>query len=211
MKLHSPKLESEAVSTLFDTISLIGEDTIMLSTWVTQPGDWIRVVTASEDSDGDGVPDCIDDFIDSDTRETLILFDKDTGIPNDLILEDPSGIPLVGCYLADIVDRILFQCTALANDYAQYFGKFWAKHWVFVKCVARGLHPWKKAGIITKAEWFTIIRCVWNNGRPHNNGHGNNEDGVDVSNPGSGSGGPNGRTDESGEEDDEKKGGNDDD
>ena len=30
-----------------------------------------------------------------------------------------------------------------------------------------------------------------------NNGHGNNEDGVDSSNPGSGSGGPNGETDQS--------------
>lgn len=38
-----------------------------------------------------------------------------------------------------------------------------------------------------------------------NNGHGNNEDGVDCSNPGKGKGGPNGKTDESYPEDDEKK------
>ena len=37
-----------------------------------------------------------------------------------------------------------------------------------------------------------------------NNGHGNNHDGVDVSNPGKGHGGPNGKDDPSGEEDDEK-------
>jgi len=36
-----------------------------------------------------------------------------------------------------------------------------------------------------------------------NNGHGNNEDGVDVSNPGQGGGGPNGEVDLSGEIDDE--------
>lgn len=40
---------------------------------------------------------------------------------------------------------------------------------------------------------------------PHaNGGHGNNEDGVDVSNPGSGDGGPNGEEDPSGTIDDEK-------
>lgn len=39
----------------------------------------------------------------------------------------------------------------------------------------------------------------------NNNGHGNNEDGVDVSNPGQGSGGPNGEVDESGHIDDEKQ------
>lgn len=36
-----------------------------------------------------------------------------------------------------------------------------------------------------------------------NNGHGNNEDGVDVSNPGNGHGGPNGQEDPSGDVDDE--------
>lgn len=40
-------------------------------------------------------------------------------------------------------------------------------------------------------------------GSETNNGHGNNEDGVDVSNPGQGEGGPNGAIDESGEIDDE--------
>ena len=39
----------------------------------------------------------------------------------------------------------------------------------------------------------------------NNNGHGNNFDGVDVSNPGQGSGGPNGGVDESGSIDDEGK------
>lgn len=50
------------------------------------------------------------------------------------------------------------------------------------------------------------------NGPKNNNGHGNNVDGVDVSNPGQGGGGPNGEqdTDYNGDgtyEDDEKKGG----
>jgi hypothetical protein len=39
-----------------------------------------------------------------------------------------------------------------------------------------------------------------------NNGHGNNIDGVDSSNPGGGNGGPNGEVDPSGTVDDEKKG-----
>lgn len=41
----------------------------------------------------------------------------------------------------------------------------------------------------------------------NNNGHGNNEDGVDSSNPGQGGGGPNGEVDPSGDYDDEIKGG----
>ena len=40
-----------------------------------------------------------------------------------------------------------------------------------------------------------------------NNGHGNNADGVDVSNPGEGGGGPNGMDDPSGTVDDEAGGG----
>jgi hypothetical protein len=40
-----------------------------------------------------------------------------------------------------------------------------------------------------------------------NNGHGNNEDGVDSSNPGEGGGGPNGGVDPSGDVDDEAGGG----
>lgn len=43
-------------------------------------------------------------------------------------------------------------------------------------------------------------------GCKNNNGHGNNEDGVDVSNPGQGGGGPNGEDDPSGNVDDETKG-----
>jgi hypothetical protein len=39
----------------------------------------------------------------------------------------------------------------------------------------------------------------------NNNGHGNNVDGVDVSNPGQGQGGPNGIPDPSGDIDDEMK------
>ncbi len=41
----------------------------------------------------------------------------------------------------------------------------------------------------------------------NNNGHGNNEDGVDSSNPGQGKGGPNGGVDPSGDVDDEAGGG----
>jgi len=44
-------------------------------------------------------------------------------------------------------------------------------------------------------------------GSQTNNGHGNNADGVDSSNPGQGGGGPNGAIDESGSVDDEAGGG----
>lgn len=51
-----------------------------------------------------------------------------------------------------------------------------------------------------KASWFTVTAGK------SNNGHGNNVDGVDSSNPGQGKGGPNGAEDPSGDVDDEKKG-----
>lgn len=44
-----------------------------------------------------------------------------------------------------------------------------------------------------------------NESNESNNGHGNNIDGVDVSNPGRGNGGPNGRQDPSGTIDDERR------
>lgn len=50
-------------------------------------------------------------------------------------------------------------------------------------------------------DLVVLVQCQTKN----NNGHGNNEDGVDVSNPGGGGGGPNGIEDPSGEIDDEMK------
>lgn len=52
--------------------------------------------------------------------------------------------------------------------------------------------------IYFRADWFKKGKS--------NNGHGNNADGVDSSNPGKGKGGPNGAVDESGDVDDEIKG-----
>ncbi|MEZ5329085.1 MAG: choice-of-anchor K domain-containing protein [Verrucomicrobiales bacterium] len=53
----------------------------------------------------------------------------------------------------------------------------------------------------------TLTYTQVQSGYKNNNGHGNNVDGVDVSNPGQGGGGPNGAVDESGSWDDEMKGG----
>ena len=55
-------------------------------------------------------------------------------------------------------------------------------------------------------DWFKTIECDKEEGKS-NNGNGNNADGVDVSNPGKGKGGPNGAVDASGDVDDEIKGG----
>ena len=57
-------------------------------------------------------------------------------------------------------------------------------------------------GVTPKVPVLMQIRVAGKN----NNGHGNNADGVDVSNPGEGKGGPNGAVDESGAVDDENKG-----
>ena len=53
-------------------------------------------------------------------------------------------------------------------------------------------------------QWFVASEAVVRNYKiKSNNGHGNNADGVDVSNPGQGGGGPNGEVDPSGVVDDE--------
>ncbi len=57
--------------------------------------------------------------------------------------------------------------------------------------------------LVTAKPMEKIIDPV--TGVKSNNGHGNNIDGVDVSNPGKGKGGPNGRIDPSGTVDDERK------
>ncbi len=65
------------------------------------------------------------------------------------------------------------------------------------------------AGTVTLGETPTIGWLI-NRPKGHsNNGHGNNVDGVDSSNPGKGGGGPNGPVDPSGGVDDEIRGGGD--
>jgi hypothetical protein len=49
-----------------------------------------------------------------------------------------------------------------------------------------------------------VVLVTFSTKNPSNNGHGNNLDGVDSSNPGAGSGGPNGSVDPSGGYDDER-------
>jgi prepilin-type N-terminal cleavage/methylation domain-containing protein len=58
-------------------------------------------------------------------------------------------------------------------------------------------------GTFSDATWQTSSSGHYNWLGKNNNGHGNNADGVDVSNPGQGGGGPNGSIDLSGEIDDE--------
>ena len=50
---------------------------------------------------------------------------------------------------------------------------------------------------------YTYSNHMWDTKQKSNNGHGNNCDGVDSSNPGNGHGGPNGQDDPSGDVDDE--------
>lgn len=50
---------------------------------------------------------------------------------------------------------------------------------------------------------YSYSGYMWDRAQKSNNGHGNNCDGVDSSNPGQGGGGPNGQPDPSGEIDDE--------
>ena len=61
-------------------------------------------------------------------------------------------------------------------------------------------------GTVMVGELPTIGWLITRPAGKNNNGHGNNVDGVDSSNPGGGGGGPNGEIDPSGGVDDEIKG-----
>jgi len=85
------------------------------------------------DSDGDGVPDSLDECADSDLSSTVILNRCDSGVPN----EDLGN----GCTTTDVISA----CDA-DNRYLQ--------------CVSRATRDLQQAGTITRREAGAIQSCA---------------------------------------------------
>jgi hypothetical protein len=95
------------------------------------------VGVTSEDSDGDGINDDVDQCQDSDANITINIGDCDTGVDNELFD--------TGCRMSDLV----LQCGATAKN-----------HGKFVSCVAGITNSWKKAGLISGREKGAIQSCA---------------------------------------------------
>lgn len=101
------------------------------------------------DTDGDGYPDDVDAFPESDLRATVRVGEHDTGVEN-VLFDD-------GATLADLV-------AACAVDAA--------RHGTFVRRVAHLLIGLRRDGAITRAEKSAILRAVArSHGHRHGHGH----------------------------------------
>lgn len=90
------------------------------------------------DTDGDGIPNFVDECIESDLSETVIIGDCDSGVVNHLL---PSG-----CTISDLVGACLLDSTKNHGD--------------FVSCIAFLTNLLKDQDIITGAEKSRIQRCA---------------------------------------------------
>ena len=92
------------------------------------------------DSDGDGVPDDVDECADSDLSPTVVIDGCDSGVPNSL-----SALGNQGCTISDLIQQIA------ANSQT---------HEEFVSGVANLTNALKKAGIITGSQKGEIQSCA---------------------------------------------------
>jgi hypothetical protein len=97
---------------------------------------WIATLP-EPDSDGDGVPDDVDDCPDSQLSATVVIDGCDTEVPNQLFDD--------GCTMADL--------TAQCADHAPNHGSF-------VRCVAHLTNDWKWDALITGKEKGRIQSCA---------------------------------------------------
>ena len=91
----------------------------------------------SEDSDGDGISDDVDQCADSNANTTVVIAGCDAGVSNEL-LDD-------GCTMSDLID----QCAIGAKN-----------HGKFLSCVAKLTNNWKKVKLISGKEKGAIQRCA---------------------------------------------------
>lgn len=110
---------------------------VVITEWTTTGLPAIVSLSVVTDSDGDGIPDDEDACPNSDLAPTIVIDLCDTGVENQLF-ED-------GCTMADLIA----DCDATASN-----------HGGFVSCVAHLAIVWKRAGIITGAEFGSIVSCT---------------------------------------------------
>jgi len=89
------------------------------------------------DTDGDGIPDNVDNCPESNLEQTIIIVGCDSGVKN-LLFED-------GCTMSDLI--------AECADGAKNHGKF-------VSCVSHLTNDWKKRKLISGKEKGAIQSCA---------------------------------------------------
>ena len=89
------------------------------------------------DTDGDGIPDSLDQCPHQNLRPTVVIAGCDSGVPNALL---PTG-----CTVSDLV----MLCAAGASN-----------HGAFVSCVSHLTNDLKTAGIITGGQSGKIVSCA---------------------------------------------------
>lgn len=120
--------------------------------------------TVVVDSDGDGVPDNVDQCPDSDLRPTVWIRNFNTRIPNQI-----GGQPVnsQGCSLADLVDAVVESAAANAHNRGE-----------FLRAVALGLRELQKEGLLPGRLCGPFLdcagRCRWDDrsNRFHHERHG---------------------------------------
>lgn len=98
---------------------------------------WVTTSSVVQDQDNDTIPDPDDACPASNTVETIVINECDSGVDN-LMFDD-------GCFMADAVA----DCRGPETNHGQ-----------FVRCVASLAGQWRKAGLITGRESAAIIRCA---------------------------------------------------
>jgi hypothetical protein len=95
------------------------------------------------DTDGDGVPDDVDECPNTDLSATTVVIDGvDTGISN-------TSVNAVGCTLADLINEIVDMCAATAKN-----------HGKFVSCVSHETNILKRAKTISGKQKGKIQSIV---------------------------------------------------
>lgn len=101
------------------------------------------------DSDGDGIPDDLDLFPDSDMSDSVILFGINTGIENVL---DGQRVSESGATLADVIQALVTQAAAQSKNHGRY-----------VATLTRDFQILVHEGWITRPQAATLVRLVASN------------------------------------------------
>lgn len=106
----------------------------------------ITLDPCSQDSDGDGVLDNVDQCIFSDLSPTVKIGDHDSGVTNEI---NGSLVNTDGCSLADLIHAELTTAATGARNHGQY-----------VKTMAAYLNGLLKQGVIDSSGKDALMSCV---------------------------------------------------
>jgi hypothetical protein len=89
------------------------------------------------DTDGDGVPDDVDAFPNSNMDDTVVIDECDSLVPNQVLADGSTFNDLIGVCAADATN-----------------------HGEFVSCVSHLTNEWKKDGLISGKDKGKIGSCA---------------------------------------------------